>query len=223
MRTVWAGVLLTMLAAAGCASSKAESQAVAGYDFGKIDKIAIVEVTGRVYNEAVKNKISDLFTMKLMEKGYMFIDRKDTKTLLKEQEFQASDLAAKEGVAKAGRILNVPAVMVIDIPRYSGGKMDMTAKLIDVESAAILWIGNGTGNTNKGLSTLVGAAAGAALGAAVGGHSTGDRVIGGVIGGVAGGVAGNVLAPEEEDLVKKVIVKVVEKLPSRVPQPVKAK
>ena len=223
MRTVLAGVLLSMLAAAGCATSKAESQAVAGYDFGKIDKIAIVEVTGRQFGEAAKNQISNLFTMKLMEKGYMFIDRKDTKTLLKEQQFQASDLAAKEGAAKAGRILNVPAVMTIEIPRYSGGKMDMTAKLIDVESAAILWIGNGTGNTNKGLSTLVGAAAGAALGAAVGGHSTGDRVIGGVIGGVAGGVAGNVLAPEEEDLVKKVIVKVVEKLPSRVPQPVKAK
>jgi hypothetical protein len=221
MRTVLAGVLLSMLAAAGCATSKAESQAVAGYDFGKIDKIAIVDVTGRVYGEAVKNKISDLFTMKLMEKGYMFIDRKDTKTLLKEQQFQASDLASKDGAAKAGRILNVPAVMVIDIPKYGGGKMDMTAKLIDVESAAILWIGNGTGNTNKGLSTIIGAVAGAGLGAAVGGHSTGDRAIGAVVGGVVGGVAGNVLAPAEEDLVKKVIVKVVEKLPSRVPQPVK--
>ena len=224
MRTVLAGALLTMLAAAaGCGTTKAESQAVAGYDFGRIDKIAIVDVTGRVYGEAVKNKISDLFTMKLMEKGYMFIDRKDTKTLLKEQQFQASDLAAREGAARAGRILNVPAVMVIDIPKYGGGKMDMTAKLIDVETAAILWIGNGTGNTNKGLSTFLCAAAGAALGAAVGGHSTGDRVIGGVIGGVAGGVAGNVLAPEEEDLVKKVIAKVVEKLPSRVSQPVTAK
>ncbi len=221
MRTVLAGVLLSMLAAAGCATSKAESQAVAGYDFGKIDKIAIVDVTGRVYGEAVKNKISDLFTMKLMEKGYMFIDRKDTKTFLKEQQFQASDLASKEGAAKAGRIMNVPAVMVIDIPKYGGGKMDMTAKLIDVETAAILWIGNGTGNTNKGLSTIVGAVAGAGLGAAVGGHSTGDRAIGAVVGGVVGGVAGNVLAPAEEDLLKKVIVKVVEKLPSRVPQPVK--
>ena len=221
MRTVLAGVLLSMLAAAGCGSTHAESQAVAGYDFGKIDKIAIVEVTGRVYGDAVKNKVSDLFTMKLMEKGYMFIDRKDTKTLLKEQQFQASDLASKDGAAKAGRILNVPAVMVIDIPKYSGGKMDMTAKLIDVETAAILWIGNGTGNTNKGLSTIIGAVAGAGLGAAVGGHSTGDRAIGAVVGGVVGGVAGNVLAPEEEDLVKKVIVKVVEKLPSRVPQPLK--
>lgn len=221
MRTVLAGVLLSMLAAAGCATSKAESQAVAGYDFGKIDKIAIVEVTGRVYGEAVKNQISNLFTMKLMEKGYKFIERKDIKTLLKEQQFQASDLASKEGAAKAGRILNVPAVMIIDIPKYSGGKMEMTAKLVDVEDATILWMGTGTGNTNKGLSTIVGAVAGAGLGAAVGGHSTGDRAIGAVVGGVVGGVAGNVLAPAEEDLVKKVIVKVVEKLPSRVPQAVK--
>jgi len=212
-----------MLAAAGCASTKAESQAVVGYDFGKIDKIAIVEVTGRVYGEAAKNRVSNLFAMKLMEKGYRFITRKDIKTLLKEQEFQASDVTTQEGAARTGRILNVPAVMLIDIPKYSGGKMDMTAKLVDVEDGTILWIGNGTGNTNKGLSTLVGAAAGAALGAAVGGHSAGDRVIGGVIGGVAGGVAGNVLAPEEEDLVKKVIVKVVASLPSRVAMPVQSK
>ncbi len=223
MRTVLAGVLLSMLAAAGCATTKADSQAAIGYDFGKIDKIAVVDVGGRVYNQAVKDKISDLFTMELMRKGYTFVERQRIKTLLKEQQFQASDLTTKEGAAKAGQILNVPALMVIDIPRYSGGKMDMTAKLIDVENGTILWIGNGTGNTNKGLSTLVGVAAGAALGAAVGGHDTGDRVIGGVIGGVAGGVAGNVLAPEEEDLVKKVIVKVVASLPSRIPQPVRAK
>jgi phosphopantetheinyl transferase (holo-ACP synthase) len=220
MRTVLAGALLTMLAAAGCGSTNAESQAVAGYDFGKIDKIAIVEVTGRVYGDAVKNQISNLFTMKLMEKGYKFIERKDIKALLKEHEFQASDLTTKEGAAKAGKFLNVPAVMIIDIPRYSNGKMDMTAKLIDVENGTILWIGNGTGNTNKGLSTFLGAAAGAALGAAVGGHSTGDRVIGGVIGGVAGGVAGNVLAPEEEALLGKVITKVVASFPSRIAQPV---
>jgi len=221
MRTVLAGVLLSMLAAAGCSSSKAESQAVAGYDFGKIDKIAIVDVTGRVYGEAVKNQISNLFAMKLMEKGYKLIERKDIKTLLKEQQFQASDLASKEGAAKAGRILNVPAVMVIDIPKYSGGKMDMSAKLIDVEDATILWMGTGHGDTGKGLSTIVGAVAGAGLGATVGGHSTGDRAIGAVVGGVVGGVAGNVLAPEQEAVLNKVIVKVIEKLPSRLPQPVK--
>jgi len=224
MRTVWAGVLLTMVAAAaGCGTTNADSQAVAGYDFGRIDKIAIVEVGGRIYNEAVKNKISDLFTMELMRKGYMFIERQRIKALIKEQEFQASDLTTKEGAARAGQFLNVPAVMTIEIPRYSGGKMDMSAKLIDVETGAILWIGNGTGNTNRGLTTFLGAAAGVALGAAVGGGDIEDRVIGGVLGGVAGGAAGNILAPEEEALVKKVIAKVVESLPSRVAQPVQTK
>jgi hypothetical protein len=41
--------------------------------------------------------------------------------------------------------LNVPAVMTIDIPKYDSQKMSMSAKLIDVETAAILWIGNGDG------------------------------------------------------------------------------
>jgi len=223
MRTVLAGVLLTMLAAAGCGTTSAESTAVAGFDFGRIDKIAIVDVGGRVYNQAAKDKISDLFTIELMKKGYTFVERQRIKALIKEQEFQASDLTTKEGAAKAGRFLNVPAIMTIDIPRYSGGKMDMTAKLIDVENGTILWIGNGTGKTNRDLSTFLGAAAGVALGAAVGGHDMGDRVIGGVIGGVAGGAAGHILAPEEEALVKKVIVKVTESLPSRVAPTVQAK
>lgn len=224
MRTVLAGVLLTMLAAAaGCGQANAESTALAGYDFGRINTIAIVEVTGRVYGEAVKDRISDLFTLKLMEKGYKFIERKSIKTLLKEQEFQASDLTTDVGAAKAGKFLNVPAVMIINIPRCSGGKMEMTAKLIDVEDGTILWLGRGLGNTNKGLSTFLGAAAGVALGAVVAGGDSGDRVLGGVIGGVAGGAAGHILAPEEEELLSKVIAKVVETLPSRVPQPVKAK
>ncbi|MCX5644629.1 MAG: hypothetical protein NTZ17_08070 [Phycisphaerae bacterium] len=226
MRAVLAGVLLSMLAAAGCSTSKAESQAVAGYDFGKIDKIAIVEVSGRVYGEAAKDRVSNLFAMKLMEKGYRLIERKDIKTLLKEQQFQASDLASKEGAAKAGRILNVPAVMIITIPKYSGGKMDVTAKLIDVSDATILWMGSGHGDTGKGLATVGGAVLGAVGGAAIGNVASGGNraagtAIGGILGGVAGGVAGYALSPEEETVLNKVIVKVIEKLPSRVPQPVK--
>jgi hypothetical protein len=223
MRTASVAVLLAALAAAGCASSEAESQALAGYDFGKIDKIAIVDVTGRVYGEAAKDRISTLFTMELMKKGYRFIERKDIKALLKEQEFQASDITSDQGAAQAGRILNVPAVMVIDIPKYRDEKMEMSAKLIDVEDGTILWIGRGTGNTGKTLATLAGVAAGAALGAAVGGHDTSDRVIGGVIGGAVGGVAGNALSPDEENLVTKVVAKVVASLPPRIPQVKSAK
>lgn len=225
MRPVLAGVLLSILAAAGCSSSTAESQAVAGYDFGKIDKIAIVDVTGRVYGEAAKNRVSNLFAMKLMEKGYKLIERKDIKTLLKEQQFQASDLTTKEGAAKAGRILNVPAVMIIDIPKYSGGKMEVTAKLVDVEDATILWMGTGRGDTGKGLATVGGAVLGAVGGAVIGnvvsgGSSRGaGTAIGAIGGGVAGGVAGYALSPDEETVLNKVIVKIIEKLPARLPPP----
>ncbi len=223
MRTVLAGVLLSMLAAAGCSSTHVESSAALGYDFGKIDKIAIVDVTGRIYNEAAKDRISDLFAMKLMEKGYTFIERKNIKALLKEQQFQSSDLASKDNVAKAGRILNVPAIMIISIPKYSGGKMDVTAKIVDVESAAVLWQGMGSGDTGKALSTFVGAVAGVAAGAAIGnvasgGHSSTSTVLGGVGGGIIGGVAGNALAPKEEEVLNKVIAKMIEKLPARIPQ-----
>lgn len=215
MKAVLVGALLTAMAVAGCASSEAESQAVAGYNFSNLDKIAIVEVTGRVYGETVKNQISNLFTMALMKKGYVFIERKDVKAILKEQEFQASDLTTDAGAARAGQILNVPAVMMIDIPKYKGEKMDMSAKLIDVENGTILWMGTGSGSTGKGLATIGGAIAGAAAGAVLAGGDSSDRVVGGVIGGVVGGVAGNALSPSAEKQVKKVVAKVVKDFPSR--------
>ena len=218
MRTVCFTVLMGALLAAGCASSQGESYAMVGYDFTSLNKVAIVDVTGRVYGEVVKNQISDFFVMELMKRGYNVVERKDIQAVLKEQEFQASDMTSNEDAARAGRINNVPAVLVINIPKYKE-KMEMTAKLLDVEGASILWIGSGSGNTGKGLATFVGAAAGAAAGAVLAGGDTSDRVIGGVAGGVVGGVAGNALSPDQEKQIKKVIAKVCETLPSRIPQP----
>ena len=182
------------------------------------DKIAIVEVTGRVYGEAVKNQISNLFTMELMKKGYTFIERKDVKAILKEQEFQASDLTTDVGAAKAGQILNVPAVMMIDIPKYKGEKMEMSAKLIDVRERHDSLDGHrlgqdrqDAGNDRRSDRRRRGGRR------AVAGGDSSDRVLGGVIGGVVGGVAGNVLSPSAEKQVKKVVAKVVKDFPSRLP------
>jgi len=223
MRAVCASVLLVALAAAGCASSHGESYAATGYDFSNLDKVAIVDVTGKVSGDGVKNQISNMFVMELMKKGYTVVERSQVKAILKEQEFQASDLASEQGAAKAGQILNVPAVMLIDIPKYGSEKMSMSAKLIDVQTAAILWIGSGDGSTGKTAATVLGAVGGAALGAVVGGHDTGDRVIGGVIGGVAGGVAGNMLSPDQAKQVRKVVAAVAKSLPPRIAQPVAKK
>ncbi len=218
MKAVFIGLLLTTMVLAGCASSEAESQAAIGYDFSALDRVAIVEVTGRIYGEAVKNQVANLFMMELMERGYTVVERSEVKAILKEQEFQSSDITTDQGAARAGQILNVPAVMMIDIPKYKDEKVSMTAKMIEVETGAVLWVGQGTGSTGKTLSTLVGAGLGAAAGAVLAGGDSSDRVIGGVIGGVVGGVAGNALSPEQEKQVRKVVDKVTASLPSRVPQ-----
>jgi hypothetical protein len=193
----------------GCSSG--ESYFRAGYDFGKVDKIAVVDVQGDVRGEAVKNQIGDFFVMELLKKGYAPVERAQVQALLKEQEFQSSDLTTGKGVARAGQILNVPTILVINIPNF-GEEMSMTAKMIDVEDGSILWMGSGSGKTGRTLFTIFGAAAGAGAGATVAGD---DKALGGVIGGVLGGVAGHTLSPQKAEKVKEIIKKLCKSLPSR--------
>ncbi len=214
MRTVCICTLLAALFIGGCATGKGESYSLAGFNFAELDKVAILEVTGAVRGETVKNQIGDLFEMELIKRGYSPVLRSRVQALLKEQEFQASDITSNEGAAKAGQILNVPAVMLINIPKYKE-EMTMTAKMVNVEDGRILWIGNGSGTTGKTFSTVLGAAAGAAAGAVVAGGDTNDRVAGGIIGGVLGGVAGQALSPQQEEQVQKIIKKVCESMPAR--------
>ncbi|MHC4580248.1 MAG: hypothetical protein ACYS14_02250 [Planctomycetota bacterium] len=212
MRTVCICVLLTAVVAGGCASSKGESYSLVGFNFAELDRVAILEVTGQVRGETVKNQIGTFFEMELMKRGYSPIERSQVKVLLKEQEFQASDITSNAGAAAAGRVLNVPAVLLVNIPKYKE-EMSMTAKLVNVEDARILWIGSGSGTTGKTFATILGAAAGAAAGVAVAGED--DQLVGGIAGGILGGVAGQALSPQQEEHVKKVIAKVCDSMPAR--------
>jgi hypothetical protein len=198
----------------GCASGKGEGYSLVGFNFAELDEVAILEVTGAVRGETVKNQIATFFEIELIKRGYSPIERTRVQALLKEQEFQSSDITSNMGAAEAGKVLNVPAVMLVNIPKYEE-EMTMTAKLIDVEDARILWIGSGSGTTGKTFATILGAAAGAAAGVAVAGGDSGDKVAGGIIGGVLGGVAGQALSPQQEEQVKKVIAKVCESMPAR--------
>lgn len=212
MRTVCVCVLLAAVIVGGCASSKGESYSLVGFNFAEIDEVAILEVTGAVRGETVKNQIGTFFEMELIKRGYSPIERSQIQVLLKEQEFQNSDITSNTGAAERGRVLNVPAVMIINIPKYKE-EMTMTAKLINVEDARILWMGTGSGTTGKTFATIFGAVAGAAAGVAVAGE--GDQFAGGVIGAVVGGVAGQALSPQQSEQVKKVIAKVCESMPER--------
>jgi hypothetical protein len=130
---------------------------------------------------------------------------------LEEQDFQRSDLTTTQGAAQAGRILNVPAVMVANI-NVPGERISMTVKMIDTETASIVWMGSGYGTTGRTLATLGGAALGAGAGTALGGDSSG-KVVGGVAGGVLGGMAGHGLSPQIQSQVQKVIQKICAGLP----------
>jgi hypothetical protein len=210
-------VIVAVMLIGGCSSG--ESYVKAGYDFTRLDKIAIVDVQGDISSEPAKNQIADFFGMELLKKGFEPVERAQVQTLLKEQKFQTSGLTSQDGAAKAGRILNVPAVLVVNIPNF-GEQMSMTAKMIDVENAGILWMGSGSGKTQKTLSTIFGAAAGAgagaAAGAAVGGKDS--TVIGGVAGGVLGGVAAHELSPQKAEKAQQVIKKICKGLPGKPPK-----
>jgi hypothetical protein len=98
--------------------------------------------------------VEDEFVQSLLQKGYSITARSDVEAVMKEQGFQRSGLT--EGNAAAiGKILNVPAVLVVRItesstqsrmnPRIRGqvleARASMGARLVGVESAEIWWIG----------------------------------------------------------------------------------
>jgi hypothetical protein len=205
-------LLIAVLFVIGC--SKGESYVQAGYDFSQLNKVAVIEVAGVVQGDVAKNQIADFFGMELLKKGYAVIERAQVQALLDEQDFQASDLTRADDAARAGRILNVPVVLVANIPKYDED-MNMTAKMVNVEDASILWMGSASGSTGKTLATIFGAAAGAAAGAAVGSDS-GEGLAGGVIGGVLGGVAGNALSPQQAENLRELTKKMCKDLPMRV-------
>lgn len=210
MRTVCLCILLAASLVGGCATG--ESYVKAGFDFSKLDKVAIIEVSGAVRGDGAKNQIGDFFAMELLRKGYTPVERAQVQALLAEQEFQATDVTSAEGAARAGRILNVPTVLVVNIPNF-GEEISMTAKMINVEDGSILWMGSGLGRTGRTLSTIAGAAAGAAAGVAASGDD--NKTLGGIAGGVLGGIAGRALSPQKAKQAQKIIKKMCESLPSR--------
>ena len=208
---IWAPVL-AFLVVGGCTS--AESYVKAGFNFDEVDKVAVIDVQCNVISDAAKSQIADFLGMELLKKGYTVIERAQVESLLKEHEFQATDVTSQEGAARAGRILNVPTVVVINIPNF-GEEINMTAKMIDVENAGVLWMGSGSGTTGRTLSTIFGAAAGAGAGAAVSGDD--DKLLGGIAGGVLGGAAGRALSPQKAEKAQKIIKKMCKSLPYRLP------
>ncbi len=197
---------------AGC--SRVDSVRKPGYDFSTIKKTAVVSVTGDLRGARTRNQVATLVQKELMRKGYGVVEREEIDAILEEQKFQRSDITTSSGAARAGRVLNIPVAVMTDI-QVQRDRVDMTMKMVDVETAEVVWIGETTGHSGRTLATFGGALVGATAGVVAGGDETG-RIAGGVIGGALGGAAGHTLTPSETDLVRKMIEKIGTVMPSHV-------
>lgn len=204
------GLCVVLLFAAGCATG--ESTVSPAFHDLEPEKIALVDVSGDISGEAPKNQVEDFFVAEMLKKGYRVIERNRVNKILNEQDFQKSDRTTDSEKAQIGKILNVPAVVTLDA-NVEGEKVSVTGKMIDTNTAEILWVGTGGGGSGETIATAGGAVIGALTGSQVGGGS--GRVIGGVAGGVLGGAAGKSLSPQTAKVVKNAISNMVAELPDK--------
>ncbi|MGM0452427.1 MAG: hypothetical protein ACQERN_04590 [Thermodesulfobacteriota bacterium] len=201
---------IVLIWSAGCATG--DSTLSPAFQEVKPEKVALVDVTGDIRGDAPKNQVEDFFIAEMLEKGYRVIERSRVNKILDEQDFQRSDRTTDSEAARLGKVLNVPAVVTLDA-NVEGEKVSVTGKMINTETAEVLWVGTGGGGSGKTLATAGGAVIGALTGSQVGSGS--GRVVGGVAGGVLGGAAGKALSPQTAKVVKKAIQQMVEELPAQ--------
>jgi len=204
-------MILLMGALLGCQATAGPGYVSPALSAGKVHRIAVTQVGGVLRGQPAAGQIADLFNIELATKGYQTVERANIDALLGEQAFQSSKNASPEGRARAGRILNVDAIVTVDVHEY-GDKISMTAKMIDVEDGSLLWVQTGQGSTGKTLATVGGAAAGGALGLTLGGGRSG-HIAGGLAGAGLGAVAGYQLSPRQVTQTQKIVHKICESLP----------
>ncbi len=201
-------LIIAILFIGGCSSGRAESHSRAGYNFSMLDSVAVVAVEGALQGEAAKNQIAEYFEMELLKKGYAPKEWSNIAAALEEQEVEAEDLGTEAGLAEAAEIINVPAILIVNIPHF-GDEIFITAKMVDVADGSVLWIGSGTSKTGGVLGFGSWGTGGAA-------RREENDLFGGVQGGVTGGgVAGYALSPKEAEQAQRLIRRMCNTLPSR--------
>ena len=213
-------LMIATLLLAGCKS--ASSVTKPGYDFQAARKVAVIEVTGAGTREAARNEINDLFGKELLQHGFDVITRIQVQALFKEQDFQASGKTGGMDPVKAGQILNVQAVVIVNVPQY-GEEISMTATMVDAQTGSLLWSSEGSGRTGSTAATvagaLVGGVAGGFAGSRVGSDAGTGTKVGAGVGAAAGGLAAHALSDTEAQTLRDIIGKMGKGMPDLVKKP----
>ncbi|QQE12614.1 glycine zipper 2TM domain-containing protein [Planctomycetota bacterium] len=217
VRFTWPPLLALLAVCAlmfGCASG--ESFTSSNMRFDALGRIGVVVSDGSdVLGKMQRKEVADLFGMQLMKKGYSIADRANLEEVITEVDFQQSS-GITSGRKEKLRIKNINTMLVVNVSEF-GERISMTAKMSDVSSGELLWMGEGNGSLKKGLGTigggLVGGLSGAVLGSQFDDKNTGTA-IGAGAGVAAGALVGNALEPEQAKLARKVIQKMTRDLPT---------
>ena len=176
MRKVFGVLFLMLTVTSGAWAQDKKLVAVLDFDYGTV-RSAVQAYFGT--DQDVGKGISLLLEQKLVQDGkYRVIDRNAMDKILKEQNFSNSDRVDATSAAKIGRILGVSAIITGSITQFGRddkhqgvggggyglgkfglggvGKNDskavvnVTAKLIDINTAEILAVATGSGESKRG-------------------------------------------------------------------------
>jgi len=143
--SVWIVLLLSACGNSPPTVPDADSTTARTFSRDRYRRIAIitqVSAGGRLAWAA--RIVEDEFIRTALEKGYVVPtrSRSDIEKLVREIEFQDSPLSENKA-AEFGRIMNVPAVVVVDLRRLRNGndglRATISARMIDAESAEVVW------------------------------------------------------------------------------------
>ena len=207
-------ILLVAALAPACSSVKGESYFSKTYDLASVQRMAVVDGNNPTYKAETRQTLVDGVQFEFFKKGWNVIERANIQKGIDELNFQNADLTSQSDRKKLGEILNVQALTIVNV----GSQDDLTvitAKMFDIQTGELIWMGTGEGELNKGLGTVMGAAAGAVAGAVIGNQIGGNGTAGGVIGGVAGGAIGNSMSQSQLENAKDIVRKVCESIPPR--------
>lgn len=212
------GLLITLIAlVAGCASVSGSGEYNRSYDFSTIERTAVVSVDG-IGGQAARDQVASMFNQAMLGRGYSPVERSQIKQVLSEQDFSRSDVTSASGAARAGEILNVDSVMLVNVPEF-GDDMSMSAQMVDVQNGTILWSASGSARSGADMTRragqILGAIGGGIIGAEVGSNGGTGAIVGGVGGAVGGGIAGDALSKQRQEQTAVLVDQLTQSLPTR--------
>jgi hypothetical protein len=146
-------------------NKKPEASASASFKPADMTKLAVIIAVGKDNPSMMISRnvsdhhrlVEDTFLECLLAKGYALAARSDVDSVLREKKFQESG-ATEELATSIGKILNVPAVMLVRVTDFtteqrqrdaSSVHVSLGARLVNVETGAILWTGNHSASSSS--------------------------------------------------------------------------